>query len=54
MTNADAIRAMTDDELAEYLSADCPPNGLLIDCRELRSCQECWLKYLHQEAKDEK
>ena len=56
ITNADRIRAMTDEELAESL-------GILVDCRECShrnaddscniidgSCQTQWLEWLKQEA----
>ena len=55
-TNADRIRSMTDEELAESL-------GILVDCRECShrnaddscniidgSCQTQWLEWLKQEA----
>lgn len=54
-TNGDAIRAMTDEELAEWLakhnerSAVCPNFGAH-DCQA--SCRQCWLDWLKQEAKD--
>jgi len=50
-TNADRIRAMTDEELAG-LFADmrqehwCPPDGG--DCKEY--CSDCWLDWLKKEA----
>lgn len=47
-TNADRIRAMTDDELADWLSIYCrgktPPYE---PCRN--SCEACWLDWLRQE-----
>lgn len=51
-TNADRIRAMTDEELAEWLSdmhdtVTCPNNGA-IDCNP--SCKRCWLDWLKQEG----
>ena len=54
VTNADRIRAMTDDELAEWLSdmhdAVTCPNGGAIDCNP--SCKRCWLNWLKQEVDD--
>ena len=46
MTNADRIRSMTDDELAEHFS------GLIRDTKELEYCQDKddWLKWLKQEV----
>ena len=54
VTNADRIRAMSDEELAEWLSdmhdaVTCPNNGA-IDCNP--SCKRCWLDWLKQEVKD--
>lgn len=53
-TNADRIRAMTDKELAEWLSdmhddVTCPDGGA-IDCNP--SCKRCWLDWLKEEAED--
>jgi len=53
-TNADRIRAMTDDELAEWLSdmhdsVTCP-NGGAINCNP--SCKRCWLDWLKEEVDD--
>lgn len=53
-TNADRVRAMTDEELAEFESERmcCPPgkpgcgkNNLTCD-----NCEQCWLDWLKQEA----
>lgn len=51
MTNADKIRAMTDEELAMILNPTCPP----IKCpehpfEELLDCYNCWLDWLKQEV----
>lgn len=52
-SNADRIRAMTDEELASFLyhlwdnSSWC--NGC---CDEECSCEPCWLDWLKQEAED--
>jgi hypothetical protein len=54
-TNADRIRAMTDEELAGWLakhnerSAVCPNFGAR-DCQA--SCRKCWLDWLKQEASE--
>lgn len=46
MTNADRIRSMTDEKLAEILQEhDCPPIGLDA-CAE--TCTICWLRWLQQ------
>ena len=53
ITNADRIRVMTDEELAEWLakhnerSAVCPNFGAH-DCQA--SCRQCWLDWLKEEA----
>lgn len=52
-TNADRIRAMTDEELAELLeqvrvSCDIAMGGR--DCR--KSCKDCWLEWLREEVSD--
>lgn len=56
ITNADRIRSMTDDELANELSGQCPAifGGYRMsgeDCAGFESCQECWLDWLKQEVK---
>lgn len=54
-TNADRIRAMTDEKLAEWIakhnerSAVCPNFGAH-DCQA--SCKKCWLDWLKQEVKE--
>lgn len=52
LTNADRIRSMTDEELAEWLAkyernTVCPNFGAH-DCQE--SCEQCWLDWLKQEV----
>ena len=50
MTNADRIRAMTDEELVKFIEdaqvEGCPDPAR--SCRE--SCQECIMDWLHQPA----
>lgn len=55
-TNADRIRSMTDEELAENLmkSYDCPKGK---DCVEqmpgedgFQQCKRCWVEWLRQEC----
>ena len=57
ITNADRIRSMTDEELAEFESERmcCPPgkpgceeNNLTCD-----NCEQCWLDWMKQEVKDD-
>lgn len=46
-SRADKLRAMTDEELAAFLSSGCPPTG----CRaEDMSCVECWRDWLSAEG----
>ena len=57
-TNADKIRSMSDEELVEWIWTDaCPgfPTTSFGSCPEgqEKSCIECWLEWLEQEAKDE-
>lgn len=44
-TNGDKIRAMSDDELAEYLSKVhyCPTPS---PCDPTKNCKDCWTKWL--------
>lgn len=50
MTNADRIRAMTDEELAALANAfPCPPT-LVCGCRN--DCVPCWLDWLREEAEE--
>ena len=58
LTNADRIRAMTDEELADWLKYErisvCPPDTGHIHCNisDICSDRKCWLDYLKQEVKD--
>ena len=53
-TNADRIRSMTDEELAEFMrpwDSGCPrwkENPL--PCSDWDNCGECWLKWLKEEV----
>ena len=56
-TNADRIRAMSDVELAEWIwGVACPgfPAASFGSCPEgqEKSCSECWLEWLRQEASE--
>lgn len=50
-TNADRIRSMSDEELAEWVNSPCPPSTLcdLNDNYE-PNCKDCWLAWLKQDA----
>lgn len=63
VTNADRIRAMTDEELAKTMhsTGDCPPRECPYAYADLsenggnitdKQCVECWLDWLKQEAND--
>lgn len=58
MTYADRIRAMTDEELAEYL-ADISDRGFgrcapgCYECTKHVDCKEPWLDWLKQEVSDD-
>lgn len=52
-TNADRIRSMTDEELADYFSElSCWPHAKREDCRGMANCMDCWLDWLKQEIKE--
>ena len=52
-TNADKIRAMSDEELADIISREagyCAPTG---DCEKASNdCKDCWLDWLKQSAEE--
>ncbi|MBO4854071.1 MAG: hypothetical protein J5482_02850 [Oscillospiraceae bacterium] len=52
MTNGDKIRAMTDEELAQWL-IDCTACTIERFCAIHRECDACWLDWLKQEVQDE-
>lgn len=53
-TNADRIRAMSDEELAEILrdAGNCPSDYFSEKCKSFDNCIECWLYWLKQPVKD--
>ena len=54
ITNADRIRAMTDEELAEFFAPRGCPWILKDPCPECRTtCNKCWLDWLKQESTNE-
>lgn len=56
ITNADRIRSMTDEELADWLGVYC--NGQTAQevgkpcVSGMGSCEECWLDWLREEVTD--
>lgn len=57
LTNADKIRAMTDEELAKWfcdkVSCGCECLALCRNCgRNDKSCSQAWLNWLKQEVKE--
>lgn len=53
LSNADRIRAMNDEELAEFRAGGhCPPSKRFPDCATIEPCSKCWLEYLRQPVKD--
>lgn len=57
MSNADRIRAMSDEELAVKLAGNaCPPccKDPIIDCKITgHPCYNCWLDWLRKEDDNE-
>lgn len=54
MTNADKIRAMKDEELAETIRfAECCPE-VTDHCGLFDSCNECWVNWLQQPVEEKK
>ena len=58
ITNADRIRSMTDEELAELMEdkGDCPPIECPHDGEGAKvtrlDCKACWFDWLKKEAKE--
>jgi hypothetical protein len=50
-TNADRIRSMTDEEMAEFLYGGCCREGETFPCPDV-GCKKCWLDWLKEEAKE--
>lgn len=50
ITNADQIRAMADEELAEFLSVGCRREGEDFICSDYE-CEKCWLRWLKEDVK---
>ena len=51
-TNADRIRSMTDEELAELFDNTCIENIGEVRCGSYRRCYDCMLNWLKEEVKD--
>lgn len=49
MTNADKIRAMSDEELAMLLQPTCPSRVCPSDS-VYKDCYKCWIDWLKQEV----
>ena len=49
-TNADRIRAMTDEDIAMLLQPGCPPRLQCPD-KPPHDCYKCWLDWLKQESR---
>ena len=48
-TNADRIRAMSDEELADlFCYRGCPPDRLTGKCVKVGVCEACWVVWLKQ------
>ena len=51
-TNADCIRAMSDEELAQFLNTRGCPSENHSNCFEM-PCKHCWEKWLKQPAEEQ-
>ena len=51
MTNADRIRAMTDEELATFLDCYCVSASWECPRHHEIKCHECWLNWLKEEVR---
>ncbi len=51
ITNADRIRAMSDEELAHLLNISSCPSENQSNCFGM-SCEQCWEKWLKQPAEE--
>ena len=51
-TNADRIRAMTNEELAEFMDCYCVSASWECPRHHEIKCHECWLEWLKQEVSD--
>lgn len=51
VTNADHIRAMSDEELSRHCNG-CPPGKDYMTCEFVGACDACWLEWLQQPAEE--
>lgn len=51
-TNADKIRAMTDEEIVELLDCSCVAQLTMVECFRYRTCRECWLEWLRSPVEE--
>ena len=54
LTNADRIRSMSDEELAEHIwkKIGCPAGRNYVTCGYAGSCKDCWVDWLQQPAEE--
>lgn len=52
VTNADRIRSMSDEELAEFLRPYCQKGLWECEINAGRDCAKCWLEWLRGEVKE--
>lgn len=53
-SNADRIRAMTDEELAKFLDCYCVSASWECPRHHEIKCHECWLEWLKKEVDDDR
>lgn len=53
-SNADRIRAMSDEDLAERIwkKFGCPEGKPYVNCEYAGDCKDCWLEWLQQPAEE--
>ena len=51
LSNADRIRAMSDEELSRHCNG-CPPGKDYMTCEFVGACDACWLAWLQQPYKE--
>lgn len=54
LSNADRIRAMSDEELAERIwpKFGCPNEKNYVTCVYVSECKDCWMEWLQQPAEE--
>jgi hypothetical protein len=52
-TNADRIRQMTDEELAEQLGSYICDNRDSGDCQRFKNCEDCKMSWIRQEVSED-